>query len=162
TDTLKPDSTGLKFTVPDVFRMPVTIRIGTSHGDVTYRTMLNAREQTIDVHGVSSAPTMVIFDDGNTVLKELDFPQPTAWLVAQLQHDSNLWAREWVIEQLAARPDDREGAAALADAAVHADYFLTREQAVDNLLHAPAAVAVPAGRAALRDTSAAVRESAIS
>src|SRR6266404_8821100 len=64
-DTLKPDSTGLRFTVPAVFRMPVTIRVGTATGDVVHVTELDAREQTIEIPGVKSAPTMVIFDDGN-------------------------------------------------------------------------------------------------
>ncbi len=30
TDSSKADSTGLRFTTPDVFRMPVTIRVGTA------------------------------------------------------------------------------------------------------------------------------------
>jgi aminopeptidase N len=68
-DTLKPDSTGLKFTVPQVFHMPLMVRVGTAHGDVTHRVELRAREQTDTIPAVMSAPTMVIFDDGNAVLR---------------------------------------------------------------------------------------------
>ena len=32
---------------------------------------------------------MVVFDDGNAVLKTLTFEQPTAWLATQLERDPN-------------------------------------------------------------------------
>lgn len=159
-DSLKADSTGLKFTVPQVFKMPVTIRVGTAKGDVTQQVWLDSREQKVTIP-VSGAPTMVIFDDGNDVLKRLDFDQPTAWLATQLTQDADLWDRAWVIEALARRPADAAAGAALANAAQHADYFLTRQQAAEALDTFPAAVASPALTAALKDTSAAVRAAAI-
>ena len=160
-DSLKPDSTGLKFTVPAVFRMPLAVRVGTAQGDVAQRLELNAREQTVTIAGVKSAPTMVVFDDGNAVLKSLHFDQPTAWLAAQLARDSNLWDRAWAIEQLAGRTSDAAAAAALADAVQHADFYLVRARAADALGGFPAAAALPALSAALQDTSAAVRASAV-
>ena len=108
-DTAKADSTGLRFTTPAVFRMPLTIRVGTSAGDVVQRVELNQREQSIVVDGVKSAPTMVIFDDGNAVLKKLTFDQPTAWLATQLERDPDLWNRHWAIERLAERRTDSHG-----------------------------------------------------
>jgi len=161
TDSLKPDSSGLKFTVPAVFRMPVTVRVGTAQGDVTRRVDITAREQTVTIPDVKSAPTMVIFDDGNRVLKSLSFEQPTAWLATQLQRDPDLWDREWVIEQLADRASDPAAASALADAAAHADYYLTRSEAVAALARFPAATALSALQAARGDTSAAVRVAAV-
>jgi aminopeptidase N len=161
TDSLKPDSTGLKFTVPPVFHMPLVVRVGTAQGDVTRRVALDAREQTVTIPGVASAPTMVIFDDGDAVLKSLDFPQPTAWLATQLARDPNLWNRQWVIEQLASRKDDAAAGAALARAATQADYYLTRREAALALGGFPAATALPALEAAVRDTSAAVRSGAL-
>jgi HEAT repeat protein len=104
---------------------------------------------------------MVIFDDGNAVLKTLHFEEPTSWLSTQLVRDGDLWNRQWVITQLQARTGDTLAARALADAAVHADYFLTRMQAVDALGHFPSSVAFSAVQAALTDTSAAVRAAAI-
>jgi hypothetical protein len=71
-DSSTADSTGLRYTTPAVFRMPVTIRVGTTAGDVTRRVTLTAREQTIAVPGVATPPTMVVFDDGNTILKTLN------------------------------------------------------------------------------------------
>ena len=159
-DSLKADSTGLKFTVPQVFRMPVAIRVGTAKGDVTRHIWLDAREQKVTIP-LTGAPTMVIFDDGNHVLKRLDFDQPTSWLATQLTQDPDLWDRAWVIEALARRPADAAAGAAVANAAQHADYFLTRQQAAQALDTFPAAVASPALTAALKDTSAAVRAAAI-
>jgi aminopeptidase N len=160
-DTLKADSSGLRFTVPAAFRMPLVVRVGTASGDVTQRLEINAREQTFTVRGIASAPTMVVFDDGNAVLKTLHFEEPTSWLAAQLRRDGDLWDRQWVIEQLTTRTADTLAAQALADAAAHADYYLTRAQAVDALGHFPVAAALPSAQAALADTSAAVRSAAL-
>ena len=160
-DSLKPDSTGLKFTVPAVFRMPLVVRVATAAGDVTRRIDLRAREQTDTIAGVATAPTMVVFDDGNAVVKSLHFEQPTAWLATQLARDEDLWDRGWVIEQLADRPSDAAAGAALASAASGADYFLVRQRAAAALAHFPSAVALPALRGALRDSSAAVRGRAV-
>ncbi len=157
TDSGVADSTGLAFETPKVFRMPVTIRVGTASGDVVRRAELAAREQTIEIPGLLGAPTMVVFDDGNTILKELTFDQPTTWLATQLKRDPDLWNRQWAIEQLAQRPADAAAVAALAEAATRADYFRTRAGAVEALAGLPAASAAAALEAALRDTAAQVR-----
>jgi aminopeptidase N len=159
-DTATADSTGLRYSTPAVFRMPFTIRVGTAAGDVVQRAELSQREQAIVVAGVRSAPSMVIVDDGNAILKKLTFDEPTAWLATQLERDPDLWNRQWVIELLAERHSDTAATAALARAAVSADYFLTRVQAVEALDSAPVAVALPALERALADTSAQVRAAA--
>jgi aminopeptidase N len=161
TDTATADSTGLRFATPAAFRMPLTIRIGTASGDVVQHAELRQREQTIVVFGIRTAPTMVIVDDGNAVLKKLTFDEPTPWLVRQLETDPDLWNRQWAIEQLALRRGDGAATAALARAAVSADYFLTRARAVTALDSAPSSVALPALERALADTSAQVRAAAV-
>jgi aminopeptidase N len=160
-DTTRADSTGLRYTTPSVFRMPVAIRVGTAQGDRVVRAHLDAREQVITVDSVLSPPTMVIFDDGNTILKKLTFDQPTAQLATQLSRDPDLWNRQWVMEQLADRRTDKAAGAALATALQGADYFLTRAGAAAALDSFPASIAVPALRAALKDTSAYVRSDAL-
>src|SRR6266699_3506437 len=161
TESAKTDSTGLAFETPKVFRMPVTIRVGTVSGDVVRRVELAAREQTIEVPGLASAPTMVVFDDGNTILKELTFDQPTPWLATQLKRDPDLWNRQWAIDQLGQRPADAAAVAALAEAATGADYFRTRAGAVEALGAVPAASTAAPLAAALRDTSAQVRRAGV-
>ncbi|HXD48205.1 MAG TPA: M1 family aminopeptidase [Gemmatimonadaceae bacterium] len=159
-DSLKADSTGMRYVIPEAFTMPVTIRVGTAAGDVVKKAQIAERVDTIVVGGVASAPTMVVFDDGNHILKSLDFDQPTAWLANQLQHDPNLWDREWVLAELAHRPGDAAAAAAVANAATSADYFETRMLAASALSAFPADVAIPALTRALADTSAQVRAAA--
>ncbi len=160
-DTARTDSTGFRYTTPLVFRAPVTVWVATGMGDVREQVQLDQREQVFRIGGVKSAPTMVVFDEHNTLLKTLSFDQPTPWLATQLVRDPDLWNRSWVIEQLSRRPGDSLAAAALSRAARAADYYLTRAQAASALRGFPAAVAEPALEAALRDSSAAVREAAV-
>jgi aminopeptidase N len=160
-DTARVDSTGFRFTTPLVFRGAVSIRVGTSKGDLRRRVELDQREQLIRIAGVQSSPTMVVFDENNAMLKTLTFEQPTLWLATQLVHDADLWNRSWVIEQLSRRTGDSLAAVALASAARNANYYLTRAQAAAALRGFPESVAVPPLETAIRDTSAAVREAAI-
>jgi aminopeptidase N len=160
-DSARADSTGFRYSTPLVFRAPVTIRVGTAGGDIRRRVQLDRREQVIRINGMRSPPTMVVFDENNALLKTLTFEQPTHWLVAQLSRDPDLWNRSWVIDQLARRTGDSLAAAALTRAARGSDYYLTRAQAATALGGFPAEVAEPALEAAMRDTSAAVREAAV-
>jgi aminopeptidase N len=148
--------------MPEVFRAPVAIRIGTATGDIVRETVIDQREQVVRIDGVRAPPTMVVFDDANAVVKELDFPQPTAWLANMLARQADLWNRAWAIGQLAGRPADSLAGAALAGAARGADHPLTRAQAAVALREFPAAVGAPAVEAATRDTSARVRAAAVS
>ncbi len=161
-DSGKADTTraAVKFETPLSFRMPVAIRVGTARGDVVRHAELDGREQTIEIADLPGPPTMVVFDDGNTILKELTFDQPTTWLATQLRRDADLWNREWAIAQLAKRTADTTAAAALAWAATSADYFLTRAGAAEALASFPSTGAAPLA-AALRDSSAQVRRAAI-
>ncbi|MDB4873912.1 MAG: hypothetical protein JWM41_358 [Gemmatimonadetes bacterium] len=159
-DTLKADSTGMRFVIPETFTMPIAVRVGTASGDVVRNTWIRQREDTIVVDGVSSEPTMIVFDDGNRMLKRLTFDQPTAWLATQLRRDPDLWDREWVLGELAKRPTDAVAARAVADALTDADYPYTRVVAATAIDTFPAAIALPAIARALRDTSAQVRAAA--
>ncbi|HEX5963436.1 MAG TPA: M1 family aminopeptidase [Gemmatimonadales bacterium] len=160
-DTARADSSGVRYATPTVFQGPVTVRVATAAGEVRKRIRLDQREQAIRIEGVKSQPTMVVFDENNAMLKALTFEQPTRWLSNQLSRDPDLWNRSWVIDQLARRPADSLAAVALVRAARGADYYLTRAQAVAALRNFPAAVAVSALEHAVRDSSAAVRQAAI-
>ena len=159
-DSSSADSTGLRFVTPPVFRAPVAIRVGTAAADVVARVTIDRREQTIRIDSLPGAPTMVVFDDDNAVVKTLHFDQPTEWLAAQLGAHSSLWNRSWAIDQLGRRTDDPLAAAALSRAAQGADYFLTRAEAAAALGAFPPELAAAALDAATRDTSAQVRRAA--
>jgi aminopeptidase N len=160
-DSFKADSTGRLFREPQAFRMPVAIRVAFNGGARLYHAEINAREQTITIDSVAAEPTMVVFDEGNRILKTLTFDQPVSWLAEQLRHDDNLWDRQWAIAQLARHVGDGDAGTALADAATHADYYLTRVEAVNALSAFPAAIATSALADAAKDTSAAVRSAAV-
>jgi aminopeptidase N len=160
-DSVLTDTTGVRYETARVFKMPVAVRVGTPGGDLVRRVELASRDQTVVITGLAGPPTMVVFDTGNTILKELTFEQPTAWLATQLRRDSDLWNRAWAIEQLVKRPADSTALAALAWAATSADYFLTRAAAVEGLGQFAAPGAAAALEIALHDTSAAVRRAAI-
>jgi len=66
-----------------------------------------------------------------------------------------------VIDQLGERATDHAAIAALVHASAHADYYLTRAQAVAALGNFTAPAAMDAVAAATRDTSAAVRTAAV-
>jgi aminopeptidase N len=147
--------------MPAVYHAPVTVLVGTARGSVERHAQLDAREQTILIDSLPGAPNMVVFDEGNAIVKALDFPQPTAWLANQLARDPDLWNRWWAISELARRPGDSAALRALTSAATSADYFLTRMQATTGLALFPAADVGGALEVARHDTSAQVREAAV-
>jgi aminopeptidase N len=159
-DTAAADTAGVRFVTPEVFRGTVSVRVGTGSGDVRKTVRLDRREQVVSFEGLKAPPAMVVFDENNAMLKSLSFEQPSRWLATQLSRDPDLWNRSWVIEQLSRRPTDSVAASALVRAARGADYFRTRSQAVAALRRFPITVALPAIEAALRDTSAVVRDAA--
>ena len=160
-DTFTVDSSGRLFRVPLAFRMPVTIRVRFPGGERLQQTDIQAREQVVTIDSIAADPTMVVFDDGNRILKSLVFDQPVAWLAEELRRDDNLWDRRWAIAELARHPGDPVAVAALVEAATRADYYLTRVEAVEALGDLPASTAMAALSAAARDTSAAVRTAAV-
>ncbi len=161
TDTFTVDSTGRRFSVSPAFRMPVSVRVAFGGKERVQRFDLTDRDQTLTVDSITAAPGMVVFDDGNHILKTLQFDQPVPWLVAQLGHDTNLWNREWAIAQLVRHPEDAAAVAAVAAAATSADYFLTRAEGAEALAAFPPSAALAPLTQALRDTSSAVRGAAL-
>ena len=160
-DTTRADTADVPFVTPEIFRGTVSVRVGTRSGDVRKTVRLDQREQVISFEELKSQPTMVVFDENSSMLKSLSFEQPSRWLATQLSRDPDLWNRGWVIEQLSRRPADSVAASALVRAARGADYFRTRSQAVAALRRFPIGIALPAIEAALRDTSAVVRDAAV-
>jgi aminopeptidase N len=160
-DSLRPDSTGFRVTTPLAFTGPVSVWVSTPKGDARRRIQLERREQVFRISGVRAAPSMVVFDETNAVVKTLVFEQPTPMLATQLARDPNLWNRSWVIQQLGQRVNDSLALAALGRAVRNAEYYRVRAEAALALGAFPASAALPALEAATRDTSATVRERAM-
>ena len=62
--------------------------VRTARGDVLAHAWLDTTTQTIVVEHVLAPPTFVVFDDGDAIVKTVQFPQPTPWLVAQLRREA--------------------------------------------------------------------------
>jgi aminopeptidase N len=150
------------YETPPVFRMPVSILVGTTKGDVTRRVQLNARQQTLTIDSLPGAPTFVSFDYVDGIVKTLQFNQPTPWLAALLAREVSPFQVLWAVEQLQARASDPEALKALTAATTQAHYALTRAQAASALARVQEPSAVSALQAAMRDTSAQVRQAALS
>ena len=160
-DTLHADSTGLRYSVPAVFRGRVGVRVGTPAGDVVRMFPIRQRAETLTVEDLPGPPNMVVFDDENRMLKTLRFDQPTSWLAAELAKAPNVWNRAWAAEQLSVRPAEAEAGVALIDAVTHGSDLTIRSLAAQGLGRFRAELALPGLKAALRDTSAVVREAAV-
>jgi aminopeptidase N len=155
-DSLTADSTGMRYVIPETFTMPVDVRVD----DVVKHARIRQREDTIVVDNVATAPSMVVFDDGNRILKSLTFDEPTTWLANELRRDSNLWDREWALTELTKRPTDAAAGAAVAEALTGADHPYTRTLAATAIDAFPREIALPALTRAMHDTSARVRAAA--
>ena len=160
-DSAPADTASVRYTTPLVFRAPLTIRVGTSSGDIVAPAVIERREQVVRIEGVREPPTMVAFDDENAVLKTLTFHQPTPWLANLLHRHPGLWHRSWAVRQLGSRTGDMLAGAALAHAVRAADYDLTRAESASALGRFPSEQARPALEAALRDSSSRVRKAAV-
>jgi aminopeptidase N len=93
TQTQKQDS------LTGIFRMPVDIAITTATGTTTQR-VWNATQDTAYTFTLSSAPVLVLFDNGNRILKEMDVDQPFATWIYQAEHATDPAARYRALEHL--------------------------------------------------------------
>jgi len=112
-----------------VFRMPVDVEVTCDEKTSVFRILVDRAEQEF-YFDLPSEPRMVIFDKGDWILKELDFPRPTGELVYQLEHGDYI-SRVRAAVALG-KADDRPVAVAALREAVLADghYGLRRESAL--------------------------------
>jgi aminopeptidase N len=82
------------------FRMPVDVEIGTAKGAHVERVQLAPVAEQSFTFKVDSAPLLVNFDYGRTLIKELHFDKSTDELLYQLAHDSDVLGRTWALGQL--------------------------------------------------------------
>ena len=95
----KPDPSSL---YPQVvyFQTPVEIEIGTAAGTRIEHVQIQAKEEQTFTFQVDSAPLLVNFDYGSTLIKELRFEKSTEQLSYQLAHDQDVLGRVWALQQL--------------------------------------------------------------
>ncbi|HZS46936.1 MAG TPA: M1 family aminopeptidase [Blastocatellia bacterium] len=101
----KPDPTWL---YPQVtfFQMPVDVEVGTASGTHVERGWIDAKEDQNLTFKVDAEPTLVNFDYGDTMIKELTFDKPTDQLIYQLAHDEDSMGRIFALDNLSKRMRD--------------------------------------------------------
>jgi len=150
-----------------VFRTPVDIEITTTAGAVTHHVFLQSRDTTI-VLPAPAKPTLVIFDKGNWLLKELNFTKSDQEWMLQAAQAPNPVDRLRAIQVLLARQDSVPSIPLLARIASSDPLWAVRLEAVNALGKLPSEDSL--GRdeirrallAATHDSKSSVRSSAIS
>jgi aminopeptidase N len=112
------------------FRTPVDIELTTQEGAVTRRILLDSRD-TICTLPCPSKPTLVIFDKGNWLLKELRFSKPDQEWIVQATRATNPIDRLRAIQTLLARQDTIACLATLAKIAAQDSFWAVRQEAVN-------------------------------
>jgi aminopeptidase N len=111
-----------------VFQMPVMIGITTASGKESHKVWIRKRGEHFEF-ACPEKPLLVRFDEGNHLLKEMNFPKPIDELAFQLQHD-DVVGRMWAASQLSSHPEDAKAIAALRQSAAGDPFWAVREKAL--------------------------------
>ncbi len=109
-----------------IYKMPVDVYIETPDQKITKTVWVNDSVNVFKFN-VEEKPLMVNFDEGNYLLKELNFKKSADELVFQLKHDKDAAGRIWSADQLA---DDssRSQSAPLVDALNNDSFWAVRAE----------------------------------
>ncbi len=114
-----------------IFQTPVVIAITTSSGKQSTQVSIRQREEHFEFP-CAEKPLLVRFDEGNHILKEMNFPKTVDELVYQLGHDDMI-GRKWAAAQLAQHLEDPAAGAALRKSAAADAFWAVREKALSAL-----------------------------
>lgn len=164
TVTLFVEQTQRQDSLTGTFQVPVNVRVVTAEGSLVRHVQIVSRETTL-VLPSPGKPLTVIFDEGNTILKQLHFRRPAGEWVYQAQHADHAIDRILAVQELAKDTTTGREVGVLASIAGNDPFYAVRREAVRGL--ADARVATSAGtEAALvlatADRNAAVRSAAAS
>src|SRR6185503_7973545 len=151
------------------FQTPVEIEIGTAAGTRIEQAQIQAKEEQAFTFQLDSAPLLVNFDYGSTLIKELRFEKSTEQLSYQLAHDQDVLGRVWALQQLSAKlnneatsaTDKQQVETLLAGSLADDKFWGVRLEAAIALNRARTDVARTALIAATKDPKSLVRARAI-
>jgi aminopeptidase N len=149
-----------------IFRTPVEIALTTSGRTVTRRMNILSRD-TIFVLPAPGEPDLVIFDDGNWLIKELNFSKPGREWKYQAEFARNPVDRKRAVHELLRLPDTLACVQLLARVAQKDTFWAVRREAVTVLAGFASAAEPLKGEirmallAAARDPRPAVRDAAV-
>lgn len=103
----KPDATSA---YPQVgfFRAPLDVEIEAAGNKRIEHIVIEPKEEQTFTFAVASTPTLVHFDYGSTVIKEVKFDKPADELVYQLTRDDDVTGRLWALGQLTNRLNEKD------------------------------------------------------
>ncbi len=116
-----------------VYKMPVDIYIVTPSEKITKKIWVDSLSNTY-TFDVTEKPLMVNFDEGDYLLKELNFKKSVAELSYQLKSDPNVAGRVWAADQLAIEKGDG-AVGALIDGLKNQSFWGVRLECARSLSH---------------------------
>lgn len=104
--TQKPDPDS-QYPQVKFFQTPVDIEIGTASDTRIERIRILPLEEQTFTFAVDSEPSLVNFDYGNTLIKQVEFKKTTDELLHQVARDQDVMGRMWALDQLKERMRDQ-------------------------------------------------------
>ncbi len=142
-----------------VFRVPVAIKVVMAQGEETHRVWIREREETFEFPA-PARPLLVRFDEGNVLLKEVNFPMDREERLFQLKNDDVIGRMEAAAE-LAGFGDDARALEGLRMSVGSDPFWAVRKSAVEALARFPDTEAPALLRKACRDANSSVRAAAV-
>ena len=143
-----------------LFDVPVDVEIASASGTKTFPIAVTKADETFSF-SADSEPLMVLFDQGDKILKSVEFRKSPAEWIYQLQHASDVPDRADAAQALGDVKGSDAAIAALSDAASHDRFWGVRVQALDALGKVGGAQAEKGVLAELQDPQPWVREVAV-
>jgi aminopeptidase N len=112
-----------------LFDVPVDIEIASAGDRKTYSIEIREASQSF-TFPADAAPSMVLFDKGDAILKTVEFNKTTTELIYQLKNAESVPDRADAAVTLSAIKDNSEVVAALSDAAQHDPFWGIRVEAL--------------------------------
>jgi aminopeptidase N len=111
-----------------IYRIPVQLGFYNSDGKTVEKVWLEESVEKFEFK-FDKAPLLVRFDEGNYLLKELNYPQSEDELLFQVEND-DMTGRLWAIDQLKAFHDSPKTIQRWTELAKHDEFWAVREAAV--------------------------------
>jgi len=114
-----------------VFRVPAAIAVVTPKGKTARAVWIREKEETFEF-AVETKPLLIRFDEGNVLLKEVNFPKELDELLYQLRNDDVIGRMSAAAELLRFK-DDPKAFAGLSASAQGDPFWAVRRSAVETL-----------------------------
>jgi aminopeptidase N len=127
---LRVEQTQTQDSLTGIFRTPVNIEITTASGPAEYRVNILSGDTTF-TFPAAERPSLVIFDRGNWLLKEVVFKKTREELEYQAQHAGHVIARMRALQALPGLEKSEESIPVFADRMANDPFWAVRREAVN-------------------------------